>query len=36
MKNIIAIFKRDLRRLLASPVAMIIMVGLIIIPSLYA
>lgn len=36
IKNVWRIFKRDVRRLLHNPVAMVIIVGVCIIPSLYA
>ncbi|MFR2950709.1 MAG: hypothetical protein ACLTKG_04900 [Collinsella intestinalis] len=36
MRNIIAIFKRDLSRIRGSVVALIVAVGLVIVPTLYA
>ncbi len=36
MKNAFRIFRRDLKRLLRSPAAMLVMVGVCILPSLYA
>ena len=36
MKNAFRIFRRDMKRLLRSPAAVLVMIGVCIIPSLYA
>lgn len=36
MRNAFRIFRRDMKRLLCSPAAMLVMIGVCIIPSLYA
>ena len=36
MKKVLQIFQRDLKRLLRSPAAALVMVGVCILPSLYA
>ena len=36
MRKVFSIFKRDLKRLLRNPVAIIVTLGVCIIPSLYA
>lgn len=36
MRNAFRIFRRDMKRLLRSPAAVLVMIGVCIIPSLYA